>query len=119
MAKKGEFDMDRVSEKLDRFAGMLDKLANVAEKIPNLVLAGGVAYAGMTALDNPMGAVVALAGLEMAKSDGLFSNAAGIAILTGIGLANITPKTDVADVGPTDQAGVPNNFRQYYAGRTG
>jgi len=74
---------------LHRWVSITDKIT----RIPDLVLSSGAAYAGFSALKHPMGAVYGLLGLRLAQTDGLFSNAAGLAILAHIGLSNLAPNT--------------------------
>lgn len=83
--------LDKINEKLDRFADSMERFSGAANKTMELLLKGGVAFLGAKAFNNPSGAIAGLVGLELAKSPGLVSNAAGVATLAMIGVGNMEP----------------------------
>ena len=72
----------------------LEKILSLVQKLPDLVLKGGLAYAGYKALDNPLGAVYSLLGYKLATNTGGASTVpnvcrvAGLAILAHVGISN-------------------------------
>ncbi|GAG92589.1 unnamed protein product [marine sediment metagenome] len=122
--------------------GTVDKIAEkVLEKIqhlPDLLLKGGLFYAGARATGEAstvqqklLGGTTALVGLRLAESPNLASGIAGVAVLGGIGVMNlpsINPYLPSDNV-PTGGAGTPyqidvyqgapDTVRKYFGGRTG
>lgn len=74
----------RTFQWLDR----LEKIIDAATKL-------GIAYAGISAIKHPMGAVVGLVAYKLAQSNNLASGAVGSATLAGIGLLNVMPEGTV------------------------
>ena len=83
----------RITEKLKRQAKAVTevgkKLVDKLDVIPDIALKAGVAYSGYVAMQHWTGAIVGLLGLRLASSNNLAGGAAGVAILTGIGITDL------------------------------
>lgn len=67
------------------------RLLDMLARLPELMLKGGIAYAGYKAFEHPMGAVYSLLALNLARSPGVAAEAAGLAMLAHVGITNIKP----------------------------
>ena len=82
---------ERVRSKIDTdkivaaIAGLVDR----GDKLIDIFLKGGIAWAGYQSMKHPIGAVVGLLGLNLARGDNLAGGAAGVTILASIGVSNL------------------------------
>ena len=98
--------MVRLSEMVEGVADRLDKLGH----LPDLLLKGGLAYAGYRATGNVGGAITALVGLRLAEGHNLAGGAAGVTALALIGLGNAFGDMQV-DIAPA--MGIPQPPQVY------
>lgn len=79
-------------KKLEKQLAKFKEIQEYFDKIPNMIdvaVKAGLAYYGMKAFNHPAGALVALVGFELAKSQNIVAGGSGVATLASIGLAGI------------------------------
>ena len=102
MPRQKKSRLDKIKEKAAQFKlnwapirDMLDK----SDKIIDLGVNLGLAYYGYAVNRHWTGAMSALMGYRLAKADSLVSSAAGISMLTALGILNLWQYTHPPPVG--------------------